>query len=92
MSPLLLTLLLLGLTSFGFVLGKRRALALVGHPRQLNSLPGYYGSYVALWCLIPTALVLGLWLALEPMVLESRVKTLISGTSSSVFIRGALLK
>ena len=73
MSVLLLTVLLLGLTGLAYQVGRRRALTLVDHPRELRSLPGYYGSYVALWCLIPASLLLGLWLALEPVLIENRV-------------------
>ena len=73
MSAPFIALALLGLTGLAYQMGKRRALGLVGHPRQLTSLPGYYGSYVALWCLIPAALVFGLWLALEPTIVQSRV-------------------
>jgi phosphate transport system permease protein len=41
-----------------------------GKTRKLHSLPGYYGYYVALWCGIPAFAILGLWLALEPYVVE----------------------
>lgn len=64
---------LLVLTSTGFQLGRRRALALVDHPRHLKSLPGYYGSYVALWILLPCVLVLVGWSALQPQVVDRLV-------------------
>lgn len=72
MQLLTLVAALLLLTAIGFRLGRRRALALAaGHPRSLQSLPGYYGLYVALWCGVPAFLVLIAWLALEPFAVES---------------------
>jgi phosphate transport system permease protein len=72
MQLLTLVAALLLLTAIGFRLGRRRALALAaGRPRSLQSLPGYYGLYVALWCGVPAFLVLIAWLALEPFAVES---------------------
>lgn len=74
MNVLLLLVLLLALSSSGYALGKRRALAVAGgNVRSLHSLPSYYGYYVVVWCAIPAALVLVLWLALEPRIAESIV-------------------
>jgi len=74
-SSLLIGALLLGLSAAGYRLGRRRALALVEHPRELASLPGYYGSWVAMWCLLPAVLLLGLWLAVEPGLADRLVLT-----------------
>ncbi len=69
MSATLITIVLLALSAAGYRIGRRRALGLARRPRDLASLPGYYGSYVALWALLPAAalfvvlLVLGPWLA-----------------------------
>jgi phosphate transport system permease protein len=68
MPILVLTLILLALSAVAFQLGKKRALALAGDTRKLHSLPGYYGYYVALWCLLPSALVLVVWLIAQPQV------------------------
>ncbi len=73
MSLLPLLIVLLALSAGGYALGRRRALALVGHPRQLGSLPGYYGSWILLWCLLPSALALGAWVALEGTVIDGMV-------------------
>ena len=65
---------LLVLTALSYWGGRRRALKLVeGRVRDLHSLPGYYGFYVALWCGIPAALLFAVWTALEPVVLENIV-------------------
>jgi len=55
-----LSLLFLALfSSVAFMLGKRRAVAKAGGgKRVLHSLPGYYGSYAALWAGVPAALLL----------------------------------
>jgi len=68
MPILVLTLVLLALSAVAFQLGRTRALSLAGDTRKLHSLPGYYGYYVALWCLLPSALVLVLWLIAQPQV------------------------
>ena len=74
MNVLLLLVLLLALSSSGYALGKRRALAVAGgNVRSLHSLPSYYGYYVVVWCALPAALVLVSWLALEPRIVESVV-------------------
>jgi len=72
--PVLLVVLL-ALSALGYQLGRRRALALVDHPKELDSLPGYYGSWILLWCCLPAVVVLGLWLALQPSVVETLVVT-----------------
>ncbi|SFK61402.1 phosphate ABC transporter membrane protein 1, PhoT family [Nitrosomonas aestuarii] len=62
MEILTLVLMLAILTATGFYLGRRRALAVsAGDIRTLNSLPGYYGYYVALCCGIPAIFVFVFW-------------------------------
>ncbi len=73
MSTTALIVALLVIAALGYRLGRGRALGLVDDPRRLDSLPGYYGSYVLLWCLLPALLVLALGLALEPPALDRLV-------------------
>jgi phosphate transport system permease protein len=57
-------------------LGRGRSVALVGGPAHgtaLHSLPGYYGYFTAIWCLLPALAVLLLWVLLEPRVIVSLV-------------------
>src|SRR5690606_25584115 len=62
---------LLLLTAAGFYLGRGRALAAAGATgRRLHSLPSHYGTYVALWCGIPSLVVLLGWLLLQPYATE----------------------
>jgi phosphate transport system permease protein len=65
MTPTLLILVLLALSSVAYQLGKRRAIAAGGGPRGsargLHSRPDYYGLFTALWCLLPALAVLLLW-------------------------------
>ena len=72
-SPTVL-IVLVGLTLLAFTLGRRRA---VQGPdtvsRHYHSLPGYYGGYVALWCLLPALAVLTVWLVAEPAVIRGQV-------------------
>lgn len=51
-----------------FVLGRKRSIALVGGQagvRNLNSLPTYYGALTALWCGIPSLVVIVLWVVFD---------------------------
>src|SRR5262245_53568629 len=60
------------LTAAAFFAGHRRAIAAVaGQRRGLQSLPGYHGMYVALWCAIPGFLLFALGLILLPHVLQA---------------------
>lgn len=70
MSPSILALILLLLTSVAFYLGRRRSLWVAGGKiRNLHSLPSHYGFYAALWCGIPALLLFGLWQSVESTVL-----------------------
>jgi phosphate transport system permease protein len=67
---------LLALTALAYVLGRRRSVALaggVGGVRHLHSLPNYYGSYAALWCLLPALAVLGIWVAFQDSIVTELV-------------------
>lgn len=65
---LLVTLALLSLASY--YLGKRRAISIVGgQMRQLHSLPSYYGTYAAFWCVLPGLALFVTWVALQPRII-----------------------
>jgi phosphate transport system permease protein len=73
-TTLLLVLGLIGL--IGFYSGRRRSLVLVGGPshiRALHSLPGYYGYFTAIWCLLPALAVFLLWVVIEPKLILALV-------------------
>ncbi len=74
MNSTTLILVLIGLTGFGFVVGRRRALAAVRargvHRRELHSLPVHYGYLAAAWAGLPALIPLVLWTALESPVLD----------------------
>jgi len=70
------TLFIVALAAAAFYLGRSRSLAVVGGPRQivkLHSLPGYYGYYAALWCLLPAMALLLLWLLIEPQIITALI-------------------
>ena len=71
-----LLLLLTGMAVTAFYLGRRRSVQVAGGPGQvssLHSLPGYYGYYTAVWCLLPAlALILG-WVLLEGRVIVAMI-------------------
>ncbi len=69
---LVIAVTLLVLTAIGYHAGRSRAVATVsGRVRELHSLPGYYGYFVAIWCGLPALFVFGAWIALEPAIIQS---------------------
>ncbi len=74
MSGLLLAGCIAILALMGFWLGRNRAMALVdGNIRNLHSLPGYYGAYLALWCALPALMLVVIWSILDGTVIENLV-------------------
>jgi len=54
------------LAALGYILGRRRAVALAAKSgTKLHSLPGYYGQTVALFIAVPAFLLLIAWLFLQ---------------------------
>ena len=69
-------ILILGLGFFAFYLGRGRSLAIakpLGGIRHLHSLPSYYGFHVALWCALPSLLLLGVWVIFDGPLINSIV-------------------
>lgn len=76
MSYLTLIVIIFCIMVGGYYLGTNRAKALKPASKsklpenKLHSLPGFHGSYVALWCGIPSLLLLIIWMFLEPNILS----------------------
>jgi phosphate transport system permease protein len=71
-----LILILGAMAVAAFYVGRGRSVALVGGPKHgtsLHSLPGYYGYFTAIWCLLPALAVLLLWTMLEPRVIVALI-------------------
>jgi phosphate transport system permease protein len=67
---LVVALLLMGMA---FVVGRRRSIsfsAAIGGQRNLNSLPFYYGTLTALWCGIPSVLLLIMWITFDGYIIQ----------------------
>ena len=78
MTVLLLLLVVLLVAIAAYVLCRQRAMSSVdGNPKTLHSLPGYYGWHGAIMVLLPALAGLLLWLIVQPLVLESKVATLL---------------
>ncbi|AKI02342.1 phosphate ABC transporter membrane protein 1, PhoT family [Hoeflea sp. IMCC20628] len=74
MTPSVLILIVLGLAVAGYVLGRQRALKSAARDgTKLHSLPGYYGQSVALFLAVPALFLLGAWLFLQPVLIESSI-------------------
>jgi len=62
------------LAGIGYILGKRRALQAARRDGvKLHSLPGYYGESAALFTAVPALFLLGVWLFVQPVLLEASV-------------------
>ncbi len=72
-SLILLIVAVIGLA--GYVLGARRSLAVAGGlSSKLHSRPGYYGSFVAVWAIVPAVFVLFIWLVASPTYISSSIR------------------
>jgi len=73
-TTLILILAAMGVAAF--FIGRGRSLELAGGPgnvSKLHSLPGYYGYFTAIWCLLPAMFLLLLWVMLEAKVIIALV-------------------
>ena len=75
MLTLSVIIVLLAMSTFGYWYGLSgiRTMARASDGPRPHSRPGYYGTYVALWCAIPGLMILCLWLVLEPMIVRTVV-------------------
>lgn len=74
MPVLWIVLIVVALAVTGFVMGRIRALHSAGDDRRsLHSLPNYYGFNVAMFTLVPSLLLLLLWMIAQPLVVNSQV-------------------
>ena len=78
---LLAAILLISLS--GFYLGRKQASNLRSQTK-LHSLPQYHGYFIALWCGIPTILLILLWTALEPVLLGSLIRSYLESQSGGL--------
>ncbi|MDJ0757763.1 MAG: phosphate ABC transporter permease subunit PstC [Woeseiaceae bacterium] len=82
-----LLIILIGMTAFAYFAGRSRSLAIVGGPARttrLHSLPGYYGYFTAIWCLLPALGLLLAWILLEPRVIAALTVQGLSDTQRSM--------
>jgi len=72
MNVFTITIALLVLSVLAYQIGRKRAFAVSrGNRRQLHSLPGYYGTYVAIWFALPAVVVLAIWSMFESTIISS---------------------
>jgi len=84
MQTTILAATLTCLAIFGFYAGRTRALSLVsGRASKLHSLPSYYGYYLAMWCGIPSFLIVLGWAFFEPVIGERIILSTLSSESIS---------
>ncbi len=74
MSTATTLLIIICLGVLGYVAGRIRAGQLVqGAYSALHSRPVYYGSFVLVWTVLPSAIVLAIWLAASPAIVNNQV-------------------
>lgn len=76
MEPSVLIIAICVLGALAFTAGRSRSVMLsqnVGGIRFLNSLPFYYGTLTALWCAIPSFIVLAVWVIFDDMIIRQAV-------------------
>jgi phosphate transport system permease protein len=76
MNAFHLLIMLLLLSSVGYVVGRKKAFSVAGDNqglKKLHSRPVHYGALTAMWCGIPALIIYSAWLALEPSVITSLV-------------------
>jgi len=76
MQNMTLILLLAAMAAASFYMGRQRSLAVVGgpaHGSRLHSLPGYYGYFTLISCLLPALGVFLAWLLIEPRIIVALV-------------------
>ena len=70
----LLIFVLIGLAVAAYFAGRNKAMSTAGgRSKDLHSRPGYYGTYTALWCAVPAFILMALWLAASPSIIEDQV-------------------
>ncbi|WP_245944005.1 phosphate ABC transporter permease subunit PstC [Acuticoccus kandeliae] len=75
MNTLIVIAVLLIALGFAYSWGVRVSRNVAGRTgAKMHSRPVYYGLYVMLWCAIPAAIVLILYLLFEPMIADSVVR------------------
>ena len=75
MSISLLLLVVAVIGAVGYLTGSWRANALAGGKlSNLHSRPGYYGSFVAIWSILPAVVVLFVWVIASPVYISSTVR------------------
>lgn len=71
-STLLLLILLLGIATHVWSSRTAKSVAQAAG-KKLHSLPGFYGYYASLWCILPSVLTVLVWSSLEGSVITSKV-------------------
>ena len=73
-----LVIVIAALALGGYFLARRRAMISAGgDSRKLHSLPSYYGYNAVLSVAVPALLALGIWLLVQPMLVQSSVVEMI---------------
>ncbi len=72
MQLVILLIALGAIAALGYFLARRKLLGGASASAiRPHSMPGYHGWYMALWCALPSLVVLLLWLLLEERILEA---------------------
>ena len=76
MGSALTLLIILAIGVVGYFLGRSRAVSVVnGDFRKLHSLPGYFGAFTALLCILPATLVLVVGIVVGAGMVENSIRS-----------------
>ncbi|MGB7288181.1 MAG: phosphate ABC transporter permease subunit PstC [Salaquimonas sp.] len=76
MSVFTIAIIVLLIGIAGYFAGRRKAFVVCGGKlSKLHSLPGYSGSYVMIWAILPALIFLSVWLIISPMLIENSVRS-----------------
>jgi len=87
MQNMTLIILLAAMAAVAFYMGRHRSLAVVGGPAkglELHSLPGYYGYFTLIWCLLPALGIFLMWVMIEPKVIVALIVESLPDAKSSM--------
>ncbi|MBO6637034.1 MAG: phosphate ABC transporter permease subunit PstC [Roseitalea sp.] len=75
MSVATIIAIVLVIGAVGYLAGMARARTIVGgETARLHSRPGYYGSFILVWAVLPALLLLAAWSVVAPTLIDGQVR------------------
>ena len=83
----LVILILIGIFSYtSFIYGRSRIKKITtSQSTKINALPNYYGYYLALWCALPSLIILLVWSIFEASIIKGLISQTLSQNELNVY-------